>query len=114
MVLTTLEDSLDLLEQAQSATPSTGLKGILVRRRRATVVLRHRLSRKERPVHRIRIAPVAPGPTELIGMEARLQERLDAALQVPGLDPDLAAVLHNLRLEAEQARFALAALAQRN
>ena len=113
MVLATLEDSLDLLEQAQSATPSTALHGILVRRRRAAVVLRNRLSRKERPVRRIRIAPAPPGPAELIEMETALHERLDAAQQVPGLDRDLITILHNLRLEAEQARFALAALAQR-
>lgn len=113
LVLATLEDSLDMLEQAQSATPSTELNGILVRRRRAVIVLRNRLSRKDRPVHRIRVAPVTPGPAELIGVEATLQERLDAALQVPGLDRDLTAILRNLGLEAEQARFALAALARR-
>ena len=71
--------------------------------RRAVIVLRNRLSRKDRPVHRIRVAPVTPGPAELIGVEATLQERLDAALQVPGLDRDLTAILR----ETGRSRHAL-------
>lgn len=113
-LLMTLEDSLDMMELAQVQAPSPELNRILIRRRRAAVVLRNRLSRKERPLHRSRTSGMAPTLPALIEMELAVLFRFDEALRLPGLDPDLASVLRGLRSEAEQARHSLFALSSRN
>lgn len=112
LLLMALEDSLDMMELAQAQTPSGDLNRILIRRRRAAVVLRNRLSRKERPLHRSRAGGMSPTAAALIEMELVLLNRFDEALRLPGLDPDLASVLRGLRSEAEQARISLHALAR--
>lgn len=112
LLLMTLEDSLDMMELAQVQAPSADLNRILIRRRRAAVVLRNRLSRKERPLHRSRNSGMSPSVPALVEMELAVLNRFDEALRLPGLDPDLATVLRSLRSEAEQARFSLHALAR--
>lgn len=112
LLLMTLEDSLDVMERAQAQAPSSELNRILIRRRRAAIVLRNRLSRKERPLQRSRTAGMQPTVAVLIELELAVLQRFDEALHLPGLDPELGTILRGLRSEAEQARHSLVALSR--
>lgn len=113
LLLMTLEDSLDVMERAQAQAPSSELNRILIRRRRAAIVLRNRLSRKERPLQRSRTAGMQPTIAALIELELAVLHRFDEALHLPGLDHELGTILRGLRSEAEQARHSLVALSRR-
>ena len=112
LLLMTLEDSLDVMERAQAQAPNSELNRILIRRRRAAIVLRNRLSRKERPLQRSRTAGMQPTVAVLIELELAVLHRFDEALHLPALDPELATILRGLRSEAEQARHSLVALSR--
>ena len=112
LLLMTLEDSLDVMERAQAQAPSSELNRILIRRRRAAIVLRNRLSRKERPLQRSRTAGMQPTIAALIELELAVLHRFDEALHLPGLDHELGTILRGLRSEAEQARHSLVALSR--
>jgi hypothetical protein len=107
-----LDQSLDMIERIYLAEPSPVLHGVLVRRRRAAVVLRARLSRKERQSVR-RVAPGLSTFSELAAREVELLDLFDVALAVSGDDLAMTATLRSLRAEVEQARYALQAAVDR-
>ncbi len=103
-----LDQSLDVIERIYLADPSPVLHGVLVRRRRAAVLLRARLSRKERQGAR-RPAVGISTFRDLVAQEVELLALFDAALAVSGNDPAMMTMLRSLRAEVEQARYALLA-----
>lgn len=103
-----LDQSLDVIEQIYLVEPSPVLHGVLVRRRRAAVVLRARLSRKERQGARRPSTGISTFD-ELLAQEGELLALFDAALAVSGDDPAMISVLRGLRAEVEQARYSLLA-----
>ena len=109
-ILSDLETSLDAMERVYAADPSPILHGVLVRRRRAALVLRNRLSRKDRIRSSRPAASLKLALPDLIQMESTLLALFDDALHVAGIDPELATILRNLRSEVEQARYSLAAV----
>ncbi|WP_149141183.1 hypothetical protein [Gemmobacter caeruleus] len=108
-LLQEIDASLDLMEAVDARAMGPLWPGLLARRRRAAILLRHRITRaRPRP-------PAARGPgdgpitaTRLVAQESRLLALFDAAARLPDLSDDLRQVLRGLRNEVEQARQVLA------
>lgn len=105
-LLIEFETSLEEMENMQARSPTPLLYSVLVRRRRAAMTLRSRLSRKDRPRRRSQFSGPS-GVQHLLAREAELLRLFDVALAESRIEPELAPLLRSLRAEVEQARITL-------
>ncbi|PTX47654.1 hypothetical protein IQ03_02964 [Gemmobacter caeni] len=105
-LLIEFETSLDEMEEMQARSPTPLLYSVLVRRRRAAMTLRSRLSRNDRPRRR-KPAAAPSNAAQLVARETELLRLFDIALAEVRIEPELAPLLRSLRAEVEQARISL-------